>query len=574
MKQIDRVSVLRFDFFIFLCLTVFFYFKYNRRYFILLLISFFSLIIFIKLVIYHRCLIEKNEKNELFILINNTGLKRISNKFNDFEDDGKEYLSDNHEFAQDLDIFGPNSLFQCINTTVTKGGRERLKDILLLKDEINKDLIYERQEAVKELGEKGELRQNLFVEGKYRGNKDIDVNEFIFWLRDNSKYNNIRIIIAVIFIIVTAICGFLCIIGVLPESFILLNLAVNFIAMKVLNRGMEYEMQILSRIKYSMETFSRILTLIDKEEFKCDYLRKLTQKIRDKSASKEIKDLFKILDWIGDSQGNAYYLILNIILFLDVFLMKNIYKWKEKNKEYVEEWIKVISEIDALSSIANIPFDNEDYAYPHIDENITVDGKNIGHPLIGHRCIKNNFSLKDNEKVALITGSNMSGKSTFLRTIGINLLLAYIGAPVCAEEFSCKIMKIYTCMRTKDNLEESISSFYAEILRIKQLINDCKNNNNVFFLLDEIFKGTNSADRYTGAEMLIKQLIKYGGIGFVSTHDFQLCHMEEEKQEIVNYNFREYYEDNKIKFDYKIRRGPSTTRNAIHLMKLAGIEFE
>ena len=153
-------------------------------------------------------------------------------------------------------------------------------------------------------------------------------------------------------------------------------------------------------------------------------------------------------------------------------------------------------------------------------------------------------------------------------------MLAYIGAPVCASKFSCSVMKIYTCMRTKDNLEESISSFYAEILRIKQLITACKNKEKVFFLLDEIFKGTNSEDRYTGAKILIKQLIKYGSSGFVSTHDFELCDMENNHTEIVNYNFREYYEENKIKFDYKIRKGRSTTRNAIHLMKLAGIEIE
>ena len=169
------------------------------------------------------------------------------------------------------------------------------------------------------------------------------------------------------------------------------------------------------------------------------------------------------------------------------------------------------------------------------------------------------------------SGSNMSGKSTFLRTVGINLLLSYIGAPVYAEKFECGIMNIYTCMRTKDNLEESISSFYAEILRIKILIEACKKGERVFFLLDEIFKGTNSKDRHVGATVLIKQLIQYGGVGLVSTHDLELCDLE--NKNIVNYNFKEYYEDNKIKFDYKLRRGKSVTQNAIHLMKLAGIEI-
>ena len=167
----------------------------------------------------------------------------------------------------------------------------------------------------------------------------------------------------------------------------------------------------------------------------------------------------------------------------------------------------------------------------------------------------------------------MSGKSTFLRTIGINLVLSYVGAPCAAEKFSASIMSIYTCMRTKDNLEESISSFYAEILRIKLLIEACKRGEKVFFLLDEIFKGTNSKDRHTGATVLVKQLADNGAMGLLSTHDLELCDLEEEMKEVENYNFREYYKDDKIHFDYKLRPGKSVTQNAVYLMKLAGIEI-
>ena len=167
----------------------------------------------------------------------------------------------------------------------------------------------------------------------------------------------------------------------------------------------------------------------------------------------------------------------------------------------------------------------------------------------------------------------MSGKSTFLRTIGINLVLSYIGAPVCSKSFEAGIFNIYTCMRTKDNLEESISSFYAEILRIKILIEASKKGEKVFFLLDEIFKGTNSKDRHDGATVLIKQLVKNNAMGLVSTHDLELCELENQYNWIKNYNFQEYYIGNNIKFDYKLREGKSRTQNAIHLMKLAGIEF-
>ncbi|HWJ02256.1 MAG TPA: DNA mismatch repair protein, partial [Verrucomicrobiae bacterium] len=175
----------------------------------------------------------------------------------------------------------------------------------------------------------------------------------------------------------------------------------------------------------------------------------------------------------------------------------------------------------------------------------------------------------------LITGSNMSGKSTLLRTAGLNLVLAYTGAPVCAENFRCSVMRVYTCMRVTDNIEQSISSFYAELLRIKTIVQAARERGQVFFLLDEIFKGTNSQDRHTGAKILIKQLSKQGAMGMVSTHDLELSELEKEsKGQIRNYHFREYYENDQIRFDYLLRSGPSTTRNALYLIKLAGIELE
>ncbi len=169
----------------------------------------------------------------------------------------------------------------------------------------------------------------------------------------------------------------------------------------------------------------------------------------------------------------------------------------------------------------------------------------------------------------------MSGKSTLLRTIGINLVLAYAGAPVCAQRFGCPILRIYTCMRVSDNLGESISSFYAELLRIKLIVSASKTEGKIFFLLDEIFKGTNSQDRHAGAKVLIRQLSKVGAMGLVSTHDLELGDLERESdRRIRNYHFREYYKNDEIHFDYKLRPGISTTRNAMYLIKMAGIEVD
>lgn len=531
--------------------------------------------IFLVLVYYHNAMLENKKRLDLIVDINKKGLKRISGEFKSFADNGEEYLNDEHSFINDLDVFGNNSIFQYINTTATKGGRKTLVQLLNRDKILNREEIKERQQSIKELGEKVTWRQKLIIESGLKKAKDIDLNLLYEWSKRKESSSPLRISIACTFILVTIFSIYLAVRGIIPESFIILDLMVNFVVVKILSKGMATELELFENMKNTIYGYSKILALIEDEEFESLYLRRLTNKLKNESHSckDEMKKISNILDWAGNSAHNAYYLLLNVIIFSDVFLMKKLENWRERNGKNLEKWFEVMHEIDALCSISNLSFDNSDWIYPTILNKNEIVGVNIGHPLLGERAIRNTFALSDENKVALITGSNMSGKSTFLRTLGVNLVLAYIGAPVCAENFSCGIMNIYTCMRTKDNLEESISSFYAEILRIKLLIEACKRGEQVFFLLDEIFKGTNSKDRHIGATVLIKQLIENGGVGLVSTHDLELCDLENENKSIINYNFREFYKNDKIKFDYILRKGKSKTQNAIHLMRLAGIEI-
>lgn len=556
--------------------ALFDYYLYKQNKINLIFITtIFFISIFLILAYYHNTMLESKKRLKLLRDINEKGLKRLSGEFKNFVDNGEEYLDDDHSFINDLDIFGNNSIFQCINTTATKGGREILVQLLKREKSLSKDEIKERQEAVKELGEKVTWRQKLIIESGLKKAKDINLNLLYEWSKRKESSSPLRISIACTFILVTIFSIYLAIRGIISESFIMLDLMVNFVVVKILSKGMENELELFEIMKNTIYGYSKILALIEDEEFQSIYLKKLSSKLKSEtySCKEEMKKISDILDWVGNSTHNAYYLLLNITVFSDVFLMRKLEAWRTKNGENLESWLKVMHEIDALCSISNLSFDNRDWIYPTISDKNEIIGVNIGHPLLGERAISNTFSLSDEHKVALITGSNMSGKSTFLRTLGVNLVLSYIGAPVCAEKLSCGIMNIYTCMRTKDNLEESISSFYAEILRIKLLIEACQRGEKVFFLLDEIFKGTNSKDRHTGATVLIKQLIENGGVGLVSTHDLELCDLENENKSIINYNFREFYKNDKIKFDYILREGKSETQNAIHLMRLAGIEI-
>lgn len=557
------------------------YYFYKHEDIVLLITSvIIGFLIFIIVAIFHNRKIKRKKECELYININKKGIDRINGNFKEQEDKGEEFLDDKHPFASDLDVFGRNSLFQMINSTKTKFGREKLSEIISLKYVPKKNEIVDRQEAIKELAKKVKWRQELEVRSTFKKSGVKDINELLEWAESKKEIKALLKIVPYIFIAITIISTVLVVLGILPISYLLLVFMINYLVVKILTKDLASTISLFSTHKKDIESYTNILNLIENEEFESDLLKGLKKKLfnENKSAIKEMKSLKSLVDWLGDSSGNAYYLLLNVTILSDTFILRNLEEWRNLNGKNLKEWLEIMGEFEALSSISNLAFDFESWCFPEICNEDKVEGEDVAHPMLGTKAVSNSFALDSkngvSRKVALITGSNMSGKSTFLRTIGVNLLLSYIGAPVCAKKFSCSIFSIYTCMRTKDNLEESISSFYAEILRIKILIEAAKNGEKVFFLLDEIFKGTNSRDRHEGAKVLINQLVSNGAMGLVSTHDLELCDLEESRKWLKNYNFQEYYEDNKIKFDYKLREGRSKTQNAVHLMKLAGINFE
>lgn len=578
-KIINIISIIRLGIVLAVIATGYYFFKAENI--ILLILSIvIGFLAFIIIAIFHNRKIRNRKESELFISINKRGLDRISGNFKNVKDKGEEFLDEKHPFTSDLDVFGRNSLFQMINSTKTKFGREKLSEILSLKEIPTKEEIIKRQEAIKELGEKVKWRQGIEVKStlKKSGLKNID--ELLEWANSKREIKPLFKIVPYLFIALTIISIVLVTLKVLPITYLILVFMINYLVVKVLTKDLSEVISLFDIHKKDIEAYTNLLSLIDEEEFQSELLKDLKGKLIDgnKSAVKEMRALKSLVDWLGDSTGNAYYLLLNVTILSDTFILRNLEEWRSLNGSKLRGWLEVMGEVEALASISNIAFDFENWCYPEISIEDTIEGVEVAHPMLGEKAVSNSFALNKKEgisrKVALITGSNMSGKSTFLRTLGINLLLSYIGAPVCAKSFRCSIFSIYTCMRTKDNLEESISSFYAEILRIKILIEAAKKGEKVFFLLDEIFKGTNSRDRHEGAKVLINQLVNNGAMGLVSTHDLELCDLEETRKWIKNYNFQEYYEDNKIKFDYKLREGKSKTQNAVHLMKLAGINFD
>jgi len=536
-------------------------------------------ITFIYLAVIHNEIILNRKYSEALKNINEKSKARREGRWKDFEDTGDDFVNKDHAYSYDLDIFGEKSLYQMICTPSTYLGRQKLKDLLENHPD-SADEIYARQEAVTELSDNLTFRQMFMADGMFIKGEINDPQSLFEWAEQKSELfgrNSIKAIIRLM--------PLLAVLSIILAAFSLISylipiaiLVVNYLFLKMKNKEMHAAFEMAEKYKRDLDVYKRMLLRMERCKFKSSYLVQIQESMLD-SEGKSVAGQLKKLSGIVESMTNRYnffYFFINIIFLWDFQCMISYEKWKTASGSRIRKWLEAIGEIEALSSIAVLKYDNPEWVMPTITEDgQPLTAKKLGHPLLGNDRVCNDLNIESSSGILLITGSNMSGKSTLLRTAGINLVLAYAGAPVCADEFICRIMDIHTCMRVSDDLEQNISSFYAELLRIKNIISEVKKGKPVFFLLDEIFKGTNSKDRHTGARVLIRKLSKAGIPGMVSTHDLELGDLEKTTNgAVVNYHFSEYYKDNEIFFDYILRPGISTTRNAIYLMKMAGIDME
>ncbi|MEW8957120.1 MutS family DNA mismatch repair protein, partial [Clostridium sp.] len=494
-----------------------------------------------------------------------------------FKDLGEEFKEEEHPYLDDLDIFGKGSLYQFLAMPMTPKGRENLGKSLKGEKNLSKEEILRKQQGVLELSKANMFRERLHgkarvYEDRLKHYKDL-INFGNSPVEELVKGNNIFLAIISGVTVISFILGF----GLkripyfVPELLLILQLLI----LQMNKKKRQEVFKIIAEQNKSLYAYKEIIRLIERRNYKSEILKEYKDALKsnNKSLYQGMNELYNVSESLKNRQ-NAVYLILNAFLLLDYHYYAKLNNIKKQWGKNIEKALEVIGDFEELSCYTSLISDLQGYSMANFSEDRVLKGENIAHPLIGERAVENYIDLNDKSTLWLITGSNMSGKSTYLRTIGINLVLAYAGAPVRSHNFICSKMNIYTCMRTGDNLEKSISSFYAEILKVKRVVEACKRGESVFFLLDEIFKGTNSKDRHKGAEILISQLIKKHTLGLVSTHDLELSAMESINPKIKNYNFREFFENNEIKFDYKLRSGVSQTQNALYLMKMAGIEIE
>ncbi|MBX4258678.1 DNA mismatch repair protein [Clostridium estertheticum] len=576
-QTISFISLLRLIIFVAgLGFSIFFYMRATYYLSAFLLIT--TLITFITLAIKHKKIKYNKIRCTILCEINENCLKRLDNNWKGFSDSGQDFVDETHSYSRDLDIFGDNSLFQWINTCITYLGRQKLKETLK-KPKYNIEEIYKRQKAVKELAKNIGWTQRFEAEAILSENKNHDPEELFKWAEDKNEFFLKPIIIAVIRILPIITLSLLVssfILSLISYKIFMLAIVLQIILLTIGYKEVSRNLDTVYQYKDSILIYNRLLKHIEKKKFDSEYLINLKEKLINKDgmkASTQIEKLANLVTVISDRK-NIYYFPINILTLWDYQCLINLQRFKKASASSLNTWLEVIGEMEALNSLSTIAFEHSDWAMPKFQDSPPIfDAKKLGHPLLGDKRIYNDIHIDKSQNIILITGSNMSGKSTLLRTTGINLVLAYTGAPVCCESFTCSIMDIYTCMRTSDNLEKNISSFYAELLRIKKLVTATEDKTPIFFLLDEIFKGTNSIDRHTGAKVLVAKLSNENALGFVSTHDLELGDIEKTNRKVRNYHLREYYKDDKLYFDYKLRTGVSTTRNALYLMKMAGLEI-
>ena len=574
----NRISIFRISVFL-LGLISIIYFANLKQFTPIVIIFLITLVVFVWLVkYYNRVSFQRNHANFLS-QINESAIKKTQVDLKDF-DPGDEFKNQAHSYSNDLDIFGRNSLFQLINFTTTASGREKLAKYLqqpFLPEEIKN-----YQLSSQELSADPDWIQEFHALGLHYQEKENYNDSFFEWINGENLIKNkaFNFIISNVFsLIALAVVTSWFFVG-FSFSYVLLVLVVNSLIIYAYNNKLQATTEKTDESGKALAAYEMLIEKLENSSFSSEKLKQLqaqfmNQELKASRTIKKLKDIVYLLS----SRSNMFYWLINVMLMLDLRLLRMAEDWKTRGRKYIVNWFDTVNEIEYINSLAAFAHAHPDYHFAEVlsvNEEIRIQADNLGHPLIKPDArVCNDFKITNKANIILVTGSNMAGKSTFLRTVGINMVLAQMGAPVCAASFYSIPFQVFTSMRTQDNLEENVSSFYAELQRISQLLELIPESNvPVFFMLDELLKGTNSQDRHKGAMALVTQLHEMNITGIVSTHDLELAILEQNLQKVENFSFESYLHEGELKFDYKIHKGITESFNASILMQKMGIQVD
>ncbi|MGH9396317.1 MAG: MutS-related protein [Terriglobia bacterium] len=504
------------------------------------------------------------------------GLARIDDQWAGTGDTGERFRSAASVYAEDIDIFGKGSLFEMLSTARTPMGENRLAAWLLAPSAPCG--IAERHTLVEELRCKLDLRERLSVTGgELRAALDPDSLGRWAALRSDRFHPALRVVAAVLAL--SAIATFLYALATFNYAPLLIVLALEAGLMLRLWRTSKIATVGMGCGSKGLALLAEIIEQIEQERFDSARLQNLATELRNhgQPASRTIRHLATLADWI-DGRDSMFVKIIEIPLLYTVQVGLAAEHWRRRSGGRVAGWIDAVAEMEALLSLATYSFEHPEDPFPEFaaasDGKPVFEAEGLGHPLIpASRCMRNSVRLGGDTQVLVVSGSNMSGKSTLLRAVGINTVLAMAGAPVRARRLRLSPLMVGARIRTTDSLQEGRSRFYAEILRIRQVLDLTEGDPPLLFLFDELLEGTNSKDRRIGAEGLVRSLMGRGAIGIVTTHDLALTGISSSLgNSIHKAHFQERIEGGQMSFDYTLREGVVETSNALELMRWIGLD--
>ncbi|MDI5896340.1 MutS-related protein [Flavobacterium algoritolerans] len=570
-KKYNSISILRLLAIVFFLVSMYYYIKNSEIIFIVLSVLLFGLFVFLMRI--HTKLLFRKQVNKALLEINQNEISYLERNKIPFEN-GQEFNDFHHPYAYDLDIFGEHSLFQNLNRTATYIGKKTLANQLLTL--LPNDEIVRNHQAVKELSEKLDWRQEFLAFAKISNDSQSNYETLLKWsIFNSSPLSKISIFISYFspLLFLGVLIVYLVTSNIIFASVLSYLFVFNLIVLGRFIKRIQIEIANSTNIDKTIHQYSLLLQKIEEESFQSEKLIDLQQKLTFKKENasvhfKQLADLFSRMDSISNL---VTAVVFNGTFLFNLHVLKSLIQWKNDHRAALEDWLEVIGEFEMLNSLANLSYNNPEFVYPTLNTNFEIDFTDLSHPLLNEKTRIGNDVCFQPQSFMILTGSNMSGKSTFLRSLGINMVLSGMGSPVCASQANVHPLPVLVSMRLSDSLSDSESYFFAEIKRLKQIMDELEDRP-AFVLLDEILRGTNSDDKRNGTIEVVKKVIGKKAVGAIATHDIEVCLTTNEYPNILtNKCFEVEIINNELHFDYKLRDGICKNRSATFLMKKMGV---
>ena len=530
--------------------------------------------LFAATVLVHERSRRSRRRAERAVAFYERGLARVEDRWSEYGSGGERFRNAEHPYASDLDLFGRGSLFQLVSTARTVPGERALAR--WLEAPADPCEVRRRQAAVRELQPRLDLREDLWVLGG-DAEKTVDPDGLMAWSLSPAVLAGRWPVVIAAVLAVLNVATFLAIpltrFGLMP---FLAAAALGSAFALVFRSRVQRVMHLAEQPERELELLAELLARIERERFEAPLLQDLRGELETggEPASRRITRLARLVQ-VNDSRDNLIFRPFASMLLLGTQLAFAMERWRNSPGQAVPAWLEAVGGIEALASLASLAHERPSDTFPEIVEGqACFEGQGLGHPLLpASTCVRNDVRLADGLQLLLVSGSNMSGKSTLLRTVGVTAVLALAGAPVRAQRLRLSQLALGASMRIQDSLQDGVSHFYAEIKRLKQLVELGHGQPPLLFLLDDVLHGTNSHDRRLGAAALIRGLVEQGGIGLVTTHDLALAKIADDlKPHAANVHFVDRLEGDRMVFDYRLQSGVVQGSNAIALMRAVGLD--